>query len=468
MNIRHNDVAIPEDDPFKNCKLGRKKYAEILTDIITSYSDGFVLAINNEWGTGKTTFVKMWKQHLKNNGFKTLYFNAWENDFESNPLIALLSELKSLIPKADDSSFKSLLSKGALITKSVIPGIIEAIAKKYIDVDGVSEAIGKLTEAATDILKEEVDEYGSRKKGLIEFRNQLENFVKKNNEGKPLIFLIDELDRCRPTYAVEVLEQVKHFFNVPSIIFILSIDKVQLGNAVKGFYGSGEINAAEYLRRFIDLEYVIPKPSTEEFCRYLYNYFQFDDFFFSAQRKFHQELKGDKDSLLKFSIVLFDNGNVTLRQQEKIFSHARVVLNLFGENNYVFPTLYILLIYIKTFHLDLYDKIKYRKLSPQDLLNELKSVYKLKIKEDDERMFTYVEALLVLFYNNYYHTVDRKSNITKYNNELGKSELLIEPLTGSRESFLSIFESFRHTNFDTLSIEYLLNRIDLIESLVTR
>jgi predicted AAA+ superfamily ATPase len=87
MNIRHPEIEIEQQNPFSNCKLGRQKYSVVLTNIINSYPFGFVLALNNKWGTGKTTFVKMWEQDLKNNNFQTLYFNAWENDFENNPLI---------------------------------------------------------------------------------------------------------------------------------------------------------------------------------------------------------------------------------------------------------------------------------------------------------------------------------------------------------------------------------------------
>ncbi|MBS7564652.1 hypothetical protein KHS38_09555 [Mucilaginibacter sp. Bleaf8] len=61
MNIKHHDLVIPQDDPFKNCKLDRKQYAIALTSIIQTYPTGFVLSINNSWGTGKTTFLKMWQ-----------------------------------------------------------------------------------------------------------------------------------------------------------------------------------------------------------------------------------------------------------------------------------------------------------------------------------------------------------------------------------------------------------------------
>ncbi|MEM8968622.1 MAG: P-loop NTPase fold protein [Bacteroidota bacterium] len=82
MSIKHTEIEIIPDNPFTNCKLGRQKYADVLTGIVNLYDDGFVLAINNKWGTGKTTFVKMWEQDLKGKEYQTVCFNAWENDFK--------------------------------------------------------------------------------------------------------------------------------------------------------------------------------------------------------------------------------------------------------------------------------------------------------------------------------------------------------------------------------------------------
>ena len=145
MKIKHQELEIQKDTPFANCKLERQQYAEVLTKIVELYSDGFVLAINNEWGTGKTTFVKMWKQHLENNDFKTVYFNAWENDFDSNPLVAIMSELKPLINKKNEEVFKSVVNKGAVLAKNVLPAVIKAVAKKYIDVEEILDAMENLT-----------------------------------------------------------------------------------------------------------------------------------------------------------------------------------------------------------------------------------------------------------------------------------------------------------------------------------
>lgn len=285
MKIKHHELEIQKDTPFANCKLERQQYAEVLTEIVELYSDGFVLAINNEWGTGKTTFVKMWKQYLENNDFKTVYFNAWENDFDSNPLVAIMSELKPLINTKNKEVFKSVVNKGAVLAQNVLPAVIKAVAKKYIDVDEVSDAIENVTKGATQIFEEEIKEYTNKKKSIVDFRKELEKFIKKTDSSKPLIFIIDELDRCRPDYAVDVLEQMKHFFSVPGIVFVLSIDKNHLASSVRGYYGSENINTDEYLRRFIDLEYSIPLPSNKTFCKYLYEYYAFNDFFSSNERK---------------------------------------------------------------------------------------------------------------------------------------------------------------------------------------
>ncbi len=462
MKIKHEDILIPAENPFENCQLGRKKYAEALTGIIDTYADGFVLSLNNEWGTGKTTFIKMWQQLLTNSQYNTLYFNAWENDFDSNPLIAIMSELKTLT-KDNDDVFKSLIQKGAILTQNLLPILVKALADKYINTEIIKDSIDEITKSATEILKNEVDEYSKKKKGLIEFRNELEKFIKKNNK-KALVFFIDELDRCRPSYAVEVLEQVKHFFNVPGIVFVLSLDKVQLGNAIKGFYGSEYLNTNEYLRRFIDLEYNLPIPDTKLFCNYLYKYFSFDDFFLSEDRKTYQEFNEDRASFLKFSATLFTHNNLTLRQQEKIFGHARAVLNTFPSDNYVFPTLYLFLVYLKDLKNSLYKQIRQRELRTQELINEIDILFKEYSNDENYKMFIRTAALLLLFYNNYLE-YEYRAKLTKYDNTTLKNILLIRSDLNENDVLLNFLSAFERNTFDSVKLDFLLNKIDLIESL---
>ena len=76
MELKNKEIVFTST-PFENCLLNRQQYAEVLTSILSNYKKGFVLAINNEWGTGKTTFVKMWQQYLEQNGYKrTIYSNS--------------------------------------------------------------------------------------------------------------------------------------------------------------------------------------------------------------------------------------------------------------------------------------------------------------------------------------------------------------------------------------------------------
>ena len=97
----------------------------------------------------------------------------------------------------------------------------------------------------------------------------LKDAVQAIGEGepqRPLVFFIDELDRCRPSFAIELLERVKHLFDVKNIVFVLSIDKKQLEAITAAVYGE-RIDALEYLRRFIDLDFYLPLPHTKDYTK---------------------------------------------------------------------------------------------------------------------------------------------------------------------------------------------------------
>lgn len=466
MKIKHYEIAIPDSNPFENCKLDRKKYAEALTNVVATYKNGFVLSVNNPWGTGKTTFIKMWQAHLNQLSFRTLYFNAWENDFDRDPLVALISELNTLNSKKDDKLFTSVIQKAAVISKNIAPGLLKAIAGKYLDSEILLDALKGATESAADIFKEEIDNYAKKKKGLVEFRAELEKYVDANNAGKPLIFIVDELDRCRPDYAVEVLEQIKHFFNVPGIVFVLSIDKIQLGNAIRGFYGSEKIDSNEYLRRFIDLEFSLPLPEKGLFVKYLFEYFDFGSYFYAPRRDQYTELRYDADEFVAFSSLFFTTAGLTLRQQEKIFSSARLVLNTFTINNYLYPSVFILLIYLKDFRNDYYQKLVAKDTPYQDIVDELGTVFPKNISEDDSRMFLVTEVLLISMYHNAHLRLGSSQKLVE-KDENNRDRLTIRSYvdkTPGGTAFLSMLESVGGRRSNSTSIDHLLNRINLMES----
>lgn len=88
IKSRTLEFDIPERNPFENDKLQREKTATIHTDIVSFYGQsGCVIALNGDWGIEKTTFVRMWKQALKNDNYKTLYYNAWTSDNTADIII---------------------------------------------------------------------------------------------------------------------------------------------------------------------------------------------------------------------------------------------------------------------------------------------------------------------------------------------------------------------------------------------
>ncbi len=373
MKIKLDDLLIPEASPFENCQLKRKQHAEVLNSIVSNYADGFVLAINNRWGTGKTTFVKMWRQHLINNDFETLYFNAWENDFHNDVIIALLSVLQDLKGKSEES-FNTILSKSAKFLKRVFPVVAKGVADRVMGEQVSGEILKEITEFGLGEVEREIQNFSQKKNGIKDFRESLEAFINASAIKTPLIFIVDELDRCRPSYAVEVMEQIKHLFSVPGIVFVLSIDKIQLGNAVRGFYGSDLIDSDEYLRRFIDLEYSIPVPNKTDFVGYLYEYYEFDSFIQSeARRRFHQPDE-EKDHLKRFAGVTFNTGNYTLRQMEKSFSRIRLVLSTLKENRLIFPDLYFFLDYLRDHNPEFYSQMKSTNVSLQGFLERIEKI----------------------------------------------------------------------------------------------
>lgn len=468
MKIKHHGIVIDQERPFANCKLGREKYATILTSLVGNYADGFVLAINNEWGTGKTTFVKMWEQKLKNEAYKTLYFNAWENDFENGALTALMSELSTLQENGTKSLFKKVLAKGAILTKSALPILLKAAIAKHLDKDVLKELFEGVAENANELLQTQIQEYTSKKEGLKEFRTSLEEFVAKSSTDKPIVFIIDELDRCRPDYAVEVLEKIKHFFNVPGIVFVLSIDKTQLGNAIRGVYGSDRINADEYLRRFIDLEYSIPEPDNKMFCQYLFEYFEFDQFFNTYPRLNATNLNFERESFFSMLTLIFSYANLTLRQQEKIFAHSRIVLYSFNRQLNTFPTLLVCLIYLREFETGFYKKIKSKSLSFQDLVDSFEHVFSSIQVIDSMKTLGFTLAQLMFFYSNCLDP-ERKYTLIKIDNE-GNAVLQVNSeLNKSSDNVLGNTLKRYNNLYDIhdINLDYLTGRIDILENFIS-
>lgn len=391
--------------PFKDDKLGRKDYAEILTGIVETFVSGAVIALNGSWGTGKTAFLKMWSQHLKNQDFPVIYYNAWEDDISDEPLISMLRGMKVL---QKEEGLDDVLKTGAKVCLGALMGALTAATGFLGEVaKGAIEGGAKQLEATIyDSLKKEDD----RAEIMHSFKDSLKDYMTKVcDKGKPLIFMVDELDRCNPAFAVKVLERIKHLFDVPNIVFVLAVDKRQLVCSVKGFYGSNEIDAEEYLRRFIDFDYSLPEPNAKQFCDFLYDYYGFDGFLKNYFRigddiTKRNEAKADYDKkeFLIMAKCLVKQRHLNLRQIERTFFTARIGLCGMPFNYEITPRLFFFLSYLKNCEPLMFDKIAAFDLGLQEFVELMEKILIADKLSPDSEEFGVLHSLMAVALQSYF------------------------------------------------------------------
>ena len=471
ISSRHYRLQDPNPlNPFEKCELGREKYAKILTSIIENYADGFVLALNNKWGEGKTEFIRMWKVYLEmeERKFQTIYFNAWEHDFNREPLTALLSELKEL-KIGKDKNFKSMVKYGARFSKALVPTVLSAFLEKYIDSKTIKEAFHELSEEAAQVFEEEVNGYVNKKRGLEEFKKELETYV--SGLEKPLVFFIDELDRCNPKYAVEFLEIIKHFFSVPGIVFVLSIDKGNLINSIIGYFGSQDLDGNEYLKRFIDLEYSLPAPILDDYIHFMFQKTGIREFLGNDNRILNQKLSDENNLIYELAYSFFNNFNWNLRQIEKILNHTSLVLKTFPIRSKIFPEIIFTLLVIKFSDSNLYNKIKHKKLGPQEFLDALSQYLSLGEGYQENIDLQHLEVSMLYIYC-------KKEGSQRINGvwELGPNDYTLNissKLVDDLGYFLTDFEARlnkiqKNDEYLNLDLFYFISRIELFNNLRSR
>jgi hypothetical protein len=407
MQIRSPELEISQNDPFQNDALNRKSLAPPLTQFITQASGPFVLAVDGSWGSGKTTFLKMWQVKLTQAGHICLYLNAWKNDFAQDPLIAVVSELsaeiKNCVPsEKDKTSIHQNIEKISKITSSIakraLPFGLKLATAGILDTQDATSLVEKMTsDFVADIVEDRIKDYEDGKSEIEEFRESLAALVDKVKKIKPdlsakVVIIIDELDRCRPTYAVQLLERIKHLFEVPGVIFVLGIDRTQLTHSIRSIYGS-DFNAQGYLKRFIDLDYRLPEPQPGDYCNYLFKSFGIEDIVLKQQSlDGHRELK-----YLEFYLGgLMTSANLGLRDQEQIVARLRIILQTIQPNHRVFPVALSLLLFLREWKYSYYESFLSGIIDIEKLLEEFKISLELQQRYHNTFDREDIEAILLL------------------------------------------------------------------------
>ena len=253
----------PEIDIF-----GRKKFGEQLANIVESTNGEMVIALDSPWGEGKSTFIHMWQGYVENdrvNRLNTIYFDAFANDYQKDPFLSLASEFYEFFEEKNSKAveFKTALGGAAkslfrgglkMGVRSISGGILDGSV-----VDTVGDQVSALLADQVDGLVEDRLAHNSADKDAFgEFEKSLSSTIKELVGDGSLVFIIDELDRCRPDFALELLENIKHFYSVPKLTFILVTNRTQLEASVNARYGSGVV-ANQYLQKFVHLWCSLPR-----------------------------------------------------------------------------------------------------------------------------------------------------------------------------------------------------------------
>lgn len=309
-------MQIDPADPWADDLFDRKQDASDLIHYLQSvYVAGAfsgeqrsqVIAVDAEYGIGKTFFLRRLASQIATDA-PVAYLDTWADDFVGEPIISLAATLKSAIhPYLDheevsekwrDFAHKTgriawIGTKGLgkqalklLISGGAVEGI-EAVwdGSDENQTDRIQDAVGETLDgifdnarpSATDadpkqFLDEKIERYERAKNSIDELRLSLSGLaIAASNRGKslPVFIIVDELDRCRPDYAIKFLEEVKHLFNVPEVYFIIGMNAAQLSNSISHQYGE-RFDGARYLDRFIDRTFHLKFPGMEKLTESLY------------------------------------------------------------------------------------------------------------------------------------------------------------------------------------------------------
>ena len=342
-------------------EFNRKPIAENIIRLLTSDTDLSPMVIDGGWGTGKTEFCQklirlMQQQHPD---YQPVYIDAFRSDHSGEPLLALLAEIIKTCTPEDTSEQpseqrKNITRKIAKAARFGIKTVAKAAASHLLkqstddlaeefqqiindgqDADSLAETV---TDAAATIASHTIDAtVEALLKEQIEAEKNLETLkacLKELAADKPIILFIDELDRCRPDYAVDMLEVIKHVFDVENVKVVLVTNTKQLRAAINHRYGV-EVDAHKYLNKFLKYSFTLPDkvavPFEVERALVSVEYFK------QLIRKSHiaDQLKDliEENNIMSSISDMIEGGHISLREVEQLVQVLEIYYSLSQELN---------------------------------------------------------------------------------------------------------------------------------------
>lgn len=262
--IRDRDATTQDiKETLENNSLGRNTYLNNFISSLNSINHNTIIAIDGNWGSGKTYFVKS-LEYIANNSakfhnitkevvdkfkekYEVFYFNAWEND-DLPPTESVLYRLAK--------DFWGAREALADLATGIVKGIMK-IPVAFIS--GGSMSMDDFTRGYTN-------RYDDRINNIIGLHKQIDDLLYNNYEEskKDILFIVDDLDRCNPAFAVNLLESIKHHFTSEHVVFVVCANNSELQHTIKKYYGE-HFDGMGYLNRFYDIIFNLPAPDTRRY-----------------------------------------------------------------------------------------------------------------------------------------------------------------------------------------------------------
>ena len=371
-------------------EFNRKPIAENIIRLLTSDIDLSPMVIDGGWGTGKTEFcqklIRLMQQ--KHSDYQPVYIDAFRSDHSGEPLLALLAEIiKTCTPEDTDGQpsekrkniTRKIAKAAGFVMKTVAKAAVDHVLKQNTDdlAEGLQQIMNDgqdadslaetVTDAAATIASHTIDAtVEALLKEQIEAEKNLETLkacLKELAAEKPIILFIDELDRCRPDYAVDMLEVIKHVFDVENVKVVLVTNTKQLRAAINHRYGM-EVDAQKYLDKFLKYSFALPDKVVAKFEkeRTSVSFLHFKKLMqTSHMKKVISDLMIEDNRIMNFISNMIRQKNISLRETERLVQFLKIyhdlTLNRIGRNTWQNNLLHITGIFIFCFYPSLLDDI---------------------------------------------------------------------------------------------------------------
>ena len=237
-----------------------------ISNIIKNSTPHFTIGIYGEWGTGKTTLMKAIEKNLNIEGLPKseqrilpVWFNAWQYDREEH--LATISLMKTVAyemagHKKFDEISKTILKGLTILGKDVTQNLIQEIVSKgaFEKEDALEEKINQLNELYRDSIYFD---------GLKKIKNQMEQIRNLAGKDYRVVILIDDLDRCSPDKALEILESIKLFLDMEGFIFVIGLSHKTVTELITQAYKATGVKGEDYIKKIIQIPMKVPAWSQE-------------------------------------------------------------------------------------------------------------------------------------------------------------------------------------------------------------